>query len=115
MTDFNALPLAEKIKHAQAGDMVVTDSGARLPFEGYHGESSHPITVGVTFLKSQWIAETEIADIIRPTARKVPEVVGELNEFHRALCGHQLRGLDSDKKIGALVMILSRHFEKETP
>lgn len=117
MTDFNALPLAEKIKQAQAGDIVVTDSGARLPFI---------MCVSVKFIVQVTRSDTyhmnafDIADIIRPTARKVPEVV-ELRE--KILMFENAVPYDFEESIRYAAFLLRRyieiahkdHFEKETP
>ena len=71
MTDFNSLPLAEKIKQAQAGDIVVTDSGARLPFILRMGAR---FMVRATRSDTYYVYCNDVTDIIRPTERKVPEV-----------------------------------------
>lgn len=82
MTDFNALPLAEKIKQAQAGDIVVTDSGARVPLDDTDSDGDFRLCVSSGSF--DWIGSSSITDIIRPTARKVPEVVEWLRELAKS-------------------------------
>ena len=107
MTNFNALPLAEKIKQAQAGDIVVTDSGARLPFILRMGAR---FMVRATRSDTYYVYCNDVTDIIRPTARKVPEVVGILREASEAIAlnahSHNLI------IIRRMFSLLADHFEK---
>lgn len=115
MTDFNALPLAEKIKQAQAGDTVVTDSGARVIYAARDTDAvSTGVWVNISKAVDTWIKIDDIADIIRPTARKVPEVVEWLTEEIEDLNEDITATVTNYRLIGVLHR-LAKHFEKETP
>lgn len=111
MEDFSNLPLDEKKKQAQAGDIVVTDRGARLPF--IHADKL-VVTVALEGHRNYPLDIEFITDIIRPTARKVPEVVYMIDrEVKSALAADT-----QEEAISALIRAVSAvadHFEKETP
>ena len=114
MIDFNALPLAEKIKQAQAGDIVLTDSGAKVPLKQVDIEGCFHLDVSRA--NAFWIYTSHVADIIRPSERKVPEIGERLRKFacreRRSLGATRM---DMNTPVGHLADILADHFEKETP
>lgn len=102
MTDFNALPLAEQLKALQAGDELHLRGGGWLPFVEY-GYQTQPVMCAAS-LKIMITHDTEdIIRVIRPTERKVPDVVEIMRNFN----SH-----DYDCAATALANILADHFEK---
>lgn len=117
MTDFNNLPLDEKKKQAQAGDIVVTDSGARVTYATRDTDAvSSGIWVKISNAVDTWIKLEDVTDIIRPTARKVPEVP-EVVEWLRYQSSNliDMRVFDARVFASLLCQKLADHFEKETP
>lgn len=124
MTDFNALPLPEQLKQLQPGDELHLRGGGWLPFVAYLHSRNYRIgshkdracntlewTQSGTYLYDvdETFGKPHILDIIRvvrPAARKVPEVVERLRNFN---------AFDYEFPITALAEILADHFEKETP
>ncbi len=104
MTNFNTLQLADKLKQAELGDIVVTDSGARLPFVSMYGDG---FCCAMTKERCRMILEYgEITDIIRPNDKKeVPEIVRKLRYI--------LDNYIEDKVLLDVIGILIIHFEKE--
>jgi hypothetical protein len=111
MTDFSALPLAEKIKRAKDGDIVVTDSGARLAIVG---KCAHGVLALLINGLTMPILDHSIFDIIRPTERKVPEVVGRLRKI-AIRCNGLTDANDIGHRLTDICNAFADHFEKETP
>lgn len=105
MTPFSQLPLADKLKQAQRGDIVVTDSEARLPFIIY-AEDIAVVICAPTKHRRARISKFHITNIIRPSEpeREVPEIIGKLREINNS--GH-----DIHMKFNHLVRYLADHFE----
>lgn len=111
MTEFNALPLAEQLKQLQPGDELHLRGGGWLPFVEYDYPSKYIVSHHYAWLNGGVINQngqhgTDIIRVVRPAARKVPEVVERLRNFNT---------FDYEFPITALAEILADHFEKETP
>lgn len=74
MTPFSQLPLADKLKQAQRGDIVVTDVGARLPF--LHADKI-VVTVALEGHRNYPLDIEFITDIIRPSEVDVAPTISQ--------------------------------------
>lgn len=110
MTNFNELPLSEKLTQALRGDIVVTDSGARLPvFE--RGVITIHCTIAVSNM-CIYIPTKHITDIIRPEpeTKAVPEIVDSLCDFM-----HTISRIEPFDPLAAIIQLADKlvvHFEK---
>lgn len=113
MTNFNGLPLVEKIQQAQKGDVIVTDTGARLP-------SVRLECLGVQVRISSTAIDLsvpyeEITDIIRPSEKQeVPEIVEWLRQPPFAASNNGDVAYVKPFDLCELAEKLADHFEKET-
>lgn len=114
MTDFNALPLAEKIDRANVDDFLITDTGCKIIIADIDSVGS----IGVSIFGDYkiWIPRKSITDIIRPTARKVPEVVEWLKEEMEEIIHIKDRQHPFDicplSRFSELLRVLADHFER---
>ena len=119
MTDFNALPLAEQLKHLQPGDELHLRGGGWLPFVEYDYPSKYIVSHHYAWLNGGVINQngqhgTDIIRVVRPApkeqaARKVPEVVERLREIGSK------KELQDKWALHEIANVLADHFEKETP
>lgn len=99
MTNFNALPLSEKLTHAQRGDIVVTDSGARLPFVEHSPYNGEFPKVQICNISYDFLSMDHIIDIIRPEpeTKPVPEIDEMLHDIRNYLLASQANTLPLDE------------------
>ena len=89
MTDFNALPLAEQLKQLQPGDELHLRGGGWLPFrriisQAYlaSGDDEVMWKLDGNLYTKGLSNQMDIIRVVRHPARKVPEVVGEVERNH---------------------------------
>lgn len=119
MTNFNELPLEEKLEQAQKGDVVVTDAGARLNFIKMDGCL---FELQVSSAETSLVFGKEITDIIRPSEKQEsPEIVDdrpskkhELPEIVEKLRDLLFTPLPEPHRLAMLIDVLADHFEKES-
>lgn len=128
MTDFNELPLADQLRALEAGDELHLRGGGWLPFVEYDFEKVYAIrsTCFLWRLSGLYGPEDcsqDIIRVVRPTERKVPEVVEIMRAATRALAAdkggvdflmhHRVSvNLHNIKVIKHAFALLADHFEK---
>lgn len=117
MTDFNSLPLADQLKALQAGDELHLRGGGWLPFRRvislvYLASSDDEVMwkLDGNLYTKDLSNQMDIIRVVRPTERKVPEVVGILREASEAISlnahSHNFTVIKS------MFALLADHFEK---
>ena len=113
MTDFNSLPLADQLKALQVGDELHLRGGGWLPFVRYGKKAPEKIQSGrmIWYEHGGYFGVSEdgldIIRVVRPTERKVPEVVNILRAYATEI--------SCEDSLTQVFEALADHFEKETP
>jgi len=111
MTTFNSLPLTEQLKALEPGDELHLRGGGWLPFLKYKGQMNIYTAHYVWYLED---AETDIIRVIRPSARKVPEVAANIRRLMEKL--DETNQMDIGKRtaiLGAAILEIADHLESE--
>jgi len=112
MTDFNALSLTEQLKALEPGDELHLRGGGWLPFcDYYKDEHDKQFFRCVAHTQNVFPDKHDIIRVIRPSARKVPEV-SRLRLFARnrsSGCKYAASNWD----LADLATALADHFESE--
>lgn len=116
MTDFNSLPLADQLKALQAGDELHTSGEAVVIFRHYaecgliHAGRLKWLQNGA-FNFSDDPHYMDIIRVVRPTERKVPEVVGHIREC-LAEAFESKMNMELPTQLELALAHIADHFEK---
>lgn len=116
--EFNALPLEQKKQHIAPGDIVVTDSGARLLFCGTKSPEGN-FGCYITKRVFDWIFEREITDIIRPVPPAQPDAVPEIVPERitalrqKILDFENAQPVDYDESLSYLAFLFRKYIEQQ--
>lgn len=79
MTPFSQLPLADKLKQAQRGDIVVTDNGSRAMVARpmAHGDNCIRVILSKDIVDALYISPINITDIIRPSEAQTAPTISQ--------------------------------------